>query len=61
MERKEFSEGDEVTCPRCLGDDLDYAESPDVGKCYTCGLVFEVKTVVIWDKAFPGKEVANAA
>ena len=46
--RKEYAEGDIITCPKCESDDLDYSQAPHWGKCQSCGLEFEIKTVVIW-------------
>jgi len=48
--RKEYAEGDIVTCPKCDSDDLDYSDAPGKGKCQSCGLEFEVKTVAIWNE-----------
>ena len=48
--RKEYDEGDTIVCPKCDGDDLDYGEAPGGGKCQSCGLEFQVKTVLIWNE-----------
>jgi transcription elongation factor Elf1 len=49
--RREYTEGDIITCPKCDSDDLDYSEAPTWGKCQSCGLRFEIKTVLIWNEA----------
>ena len=46
--QKEYAEGDIITCPKCDSDDVDYSEAPDRGKCQSCGLEFQVKTVLTW-------------
>jgi hypothetical protein len=46
--RKEYDEGDIISCPKCNGDDLDYEEAPGQGKCNSCGVEFQIKTVLIW-------------
>ena len=47
--RKEYAEGEIITCPKCGGDDLD-CEAPDRGKCLTCGLEFTVRQVAVWEE-----------
>ena len=46
--RKEYAEGEIITCPRCGGDDIDCEEAPDCGKCLTCGLEFTIRQVAVW-------------
>ena len=46
--RKEYAEGEIITCPRCGGDDLDCEEAPDRPKCLTCGLEFAIRQVAVW-------------
>jgi transcription elongation factor Elf1 len=48
--RKEYKEDDIKTCPRCGSDDVDYDEAPGHAKCQSCGLEFEIRTVVIWNE-----------
>ena len=48
--RREYAEGEIITCPRCGGDDLDCEEAPDQGKCLTCGLEFTVRQVAVWEE-----------
>jgi ribosomal protein S27E len=48
--RKEYAEGETITCPKCGGDDLDYDDAPAHAKCNSCGLAFTIKTVVIWEE-----------
>lgn len=48
--RKEYDEGDIIVCPRCDSDDLDCEQAPDKAKCLTCGLEFQIKTVLIWNE-----------
>jgi transcription elongation factor Elf1 len=48
--RKEYAEDDIIVCPKCDSDDVDYSEAPGWGKCQSCGLEFEVKTVLIWNE-----------
>ena len=48
--RKEYAEGETITCPKCDSDDLDYSDTPGKGKCQSCGLEFEVKTVAVWNE-----------
>ena len=48
--RKEYDEGDTIVCPKCDSDDVDYSEAPGWGKCQSCGLEFQVKTVLIWNE-----------
>ena len=46
--RKEYDEGDIIVCPKCDSDAVDYSRAPDRGKCQSCGLEFQVKTVLTW-------------
>ncbi|MDP2729170.1 MAG: hypothetical protein Q8O55_01650 [Dehalococcoidales bacterium] len=52
--RKEFVEGNEITCPICGSDNLEPDEEAltpyisGAGKCLNCGLKFEVRQVLIW-------------
>ena len=48
--RKEYAEGEIITCPRCDGVDLDYEDAPDPAKCNTCGLKFTLRQVAIWEE-----------
>jgi transcription elongation factor Elf1 len=48
--RKEYAEGEIITCPRCGEDNIDCEEAPDRGKCLTCGLEFTVRQVAIWEE-----------
>jgi len=48
--RKEYAEGEIITCPRCGGDDLDCEEAPDQAKCLTCGLEFTIRQVAVWEE-----------
>jgi hypothetical protein len=48
--RKEYAEGEIITCPKCGGDDLDCEESPDEGECHTCGLKFTIRQVAVWEE-----------
>ena len=48
--RKEYAEGEIITCPKCGGDDIDCDEAPDKGKCLTCGLEFTVRQVAVWEE-----------
>jgi len=48
--RKEYAEGEIITCPRCSGDGLDCEEAPDKAKCLTCGLEFAIRQVAVWDE-----------
>jgi transcription elongation factor Elf1 len=48
--RKEYAEGEIITCPKCGGDDLDYEEAPDKAKCLTCGLEFTIRQVAVWEE-----------
>jgi len=48
--RKEYAEGDIVTCPRCDSDDVDYDEAPSRARCQSCGLEFEIRTVAVWNE-----------
>ena len=48
--RKEYTEGDTITCPKCDSDDVDYEEAPDRAKCNSCGLEFTIKTVAVWEE-----------
>lgn len=48
--RKEYADGEIITCPKCDGTDLDYDEAPDHAKCNSCGQEFTIKTVVIWEE-----------
>lgn len=43
-------EGDIIVCPKCDSDDVDYTEASGWGKCQSCGLGFQVKTVLIWNE-----------
>ena len=48
--RKEYAEGDTITCPRCDSTDLDYDDAPDKVKCNSCRLEFSLRTVAIWEE-----------
>jgi DNA-directed RNA polymerase subunit RPC12/RpoP len=48
--RKEYAEGELITCPRCGSDDLDCEEAPDQAKCLTCGLKFAIRQVAVWEE-----------
>ena len=48
--RKEYADGEIITCPRCGGDDLDCEEAPDRAKCLTCGLEFTIRQVAVWEE-----------
>ena len=48
--RKEYAEGEVISCPKCGGDDLDYEEAPDQAKCNTCGLEFSIRQVAVWEE-----------
>jgi len=48
--RKEYDEGDIMTCPKCDSIDVDYDEAPGHAKCNSCGQEFSIKTVVIWEE-----------
>ena len=48
--RKEYDEDDIIVCPKCDSDDVDYSDVPSRGKCQSCGLEFQVKTVLIWNE-----------
>ena len=48
--RKEYAEGDIMTCPKCGSDDVDYEEAPSRARCQSCGLEFEIRTVAIWNE-----------
>jgi len=47
--RKEYAEGEIITCPRCGGDDLD-CEAPDKALCLICGLEFTIRQVAVWEE-----------
>ena len=48
--RREYAEGEIITCLRCGGDDIDCEEAPDKGKCLDCGLEFTVRQVAVWEE-----------
>jgi len=48
--RKEYAEGEIITCPRCSGDGLDCEEVPDKAKCLTCGLEFAIRQVAVCEE-----------
>jgi len=48
--RKEYAEGEIITCPKCGGDDLDCADVPEKGRCLTCRLEFTIRQVAIWEE-----------
>ncbi|MDD4986788.1 MAG: hypothetical protein PHQ43_13630 [Dehalococcoidales bacterium] len=48
--RKEYAEGDIITCPKCDSDDVDYEQAPDQAKCQNCGLKFTIRTVAVWNE-----------
>jgi ribosomal protein S27E len=48
--RKEYAEGDIMTCPKCDSDDVDYDKAPSRARCQSCGLEFEIRTVAIWNE-----------
>ena len=45
--RKEYAEGEIITCPKCGSDSLDCEDAPDRVKCLTCGLEFTIKQVAV--------------
>jgi transcription elongation factor Elf1 len=49
--RKEYADGEIITCPRCGGDDLDL-DTADRGEaqCLTCGLEFAIRQVAVWEE-----------
>ena len=49
-QRKEYAEGEIISCPKCGSDDLEYLEVPDKAKCNTCGLEFTIRQVVVWEE-----------
>ena len=49
-QRKEYAEGEIITCPKCGGEDLDYEDAPERAKCLTCGLEFTVRDVAVWEE-----------
>ena len=48
--RKEYADGEIITCPRCGSDDLDCEDAPDQGKCLACGLEFAIRQVAVWEE-----------
>lgn len=48
--RKEYAEGEPITCPKCQGDDMDYEEAPNYAKCNSCKTEFEIRTVLVWNE-----------
>ncbi|MBN1692220.1 MAG: hypothetical protein JW845_01525 [Dehalococcoidales bacterium] len=48
--RKEYAEGEIVTCPKCGGDDIECEEAPYRNKCLTCGLEFAIRVVAVWEE-----------
>ena len=48
--RKEYAEGETISCPKCGSDDLDCEEAPDCGKCNSCKLEFSLRTVLVWEE-----------
>jgi hypothetical protein len=52
--RKEYTEGERVTCPTCNSDDMDYEQAPNYAKCNSCGTEFEVRTVLVWNEPEKG-------
>jgi hypothetical protein len=48
--RKEYAEGEIVTCPKCCGDDIECEEAPYRNKCLTCGLEFAIRIVAVWEE-----------
>jgi len=49
-QRKEYAEGEIISCPKCGSDDLEYLEVPDKAKCNTCGLEFTIRQVAVWEE-----------
>ena len=47
--RKEYAEGEIISCPKCGSDDLDYEDAPDRAKCNSCELKFSIRQVVVWE------------
>jgi len=48
--RKEYAEGEIISCPKCGSDDLDCEEAPAKAKCNTCGLEFTIRQVAVWEE-----------
>jgi len=49
-QRKEYAEGEIISCPKCDSDDLDYEDAPNRAKCNSCGLKFSIRQVVVWEE-----------
>lgn len=47
--RKEYAEGEVITCPRCDSDNLDI-DAPDHASCLDCGQQFTLRQVVVWEE-----------
>jgi len=48
--RREFAEGEQLCCPKCESDDVDYDDAPEVAKCNACGQKFSIRQVVVWEE-----------
>jgi hypothetical protein len=49
--RKEYAEGEVVTCPKCGSDILNIeAIEPYEGECLNCGCHFTIRQVAIWQE-----------
>jgi len=51
--RKEYADGEIISCPKCSSDDLEpdlSSVTPDRGKCNSCGLEFTIRQVAVWEE-----------
>ena len=48
--RREYDEGDVITCPKCDSANVDYEQAPEQAVCEDCGLKFRLRTVAVWDE-----------
>jgi len=52
--RHEYADGEIITCPKCGSDDLEPFEpssvTPDRVKCNSCGLIFTIRQVAVWEE-----------
>ena len=48
--RREYALDDALGCPKCGGDDLEDDGTVVNAKCNSCGCVFTVKYVAVWQE-----------
>lgn len=51
--RKEYEKDEIIACPKCGSEAVYYDQAPEIVKCESCGLEFEIRQVAVWQDATP--------